>query len=75
MGHGGGDLAALADRLLGSTVALVLQIPTMVPGRADVICAGALVCARIAARVGVDLTVSESDILDGVVAELLAGRH
>ncbi len=70
-----GHLAALADRLLGSTVAQVLQIPTMVPGRADVICAGALVCARIAARVGVDLTVSESDILDGVVAELLAGRH
>ena len=66
------DLTALADRLLGSTVAEVLIIPTMVPGRADVICAGALICARVAARVGVDLTVSESDILDGVVAQLLA---
>ena len=50
----------------------MLIIPTMVPGRADVICAGALICARVAARVGVDLTVSESDILDGVVAQLLA---
>lgn len=66
------NLTALADRLLGSTVAEVLIIPTMVPGRADVICAGALICARVAARVGVDLTVSESDILDGVVAQLLA---
>ncbi len=65
-------LAALADRLLGIPVSEVLTIPTMVPGRADVICAGALICARIAARASVDLTVSESDILDGIVAGLLA---
>lgn len=65
------QLAALADRLLSARVAEVLQIPTMVPGRADVICAGALICWRIALRVGVDLTVSESDILDGIVAQLL----
>lgn len=64
-------LAALADRLLSAPVAEVLQIPTMVPGRADVICAGALICSRIGRRVGVDLTVSESDILDGIVAQLL----
>lgn len=63
---------ALAARLLTEPVAQVLRIPTMVPGRADVICAGALICARVAARVGVDLTVSEADILDGVVAGLLA---
>lgn len=68
------QLSALADRLLTMPVAEVLAIPTMVPGRADVICAGALISARIAARMRVDLTVSESDILDGIVAELLAGE-
>lgn len=67
------ELTSLATRLLAMPVAEVLQIPTMVPGRADVICAGALVCARVAARVGVDLVVSESDILDGIVAQLLSG--
>ena len=68
-----GQLAELAQRLLTLPVARVLEIPTMVPGRADVICAGALICARIAARLDVDLTVSEADILDGMVAGLLVG--
>ena len=66
------QVADLAHVLLETPVAQVLEIPTMVPGRADVICAGALICHRIAARLGVDLTVSESDILDGIVAGLLA---
>lgn len=66
------QLADLADRLLSSSVAQVLEIPTMVPGRADVICAGALIAARVAARATVDLTVSEADILDGLVLGLLA---
>lgn len=66
------DLTALAERLLGLPVAEVLALPTMQPGRADVICGGALVCARVAARASVDLTVSEADILDGLVAGLLA---
>lgn len=66
------DLAALADRLLAMPVAEVLELPTMQPGRADVICGGALVCSRIAQRLACDLTVSESDILDGLVAGLLA---
>lgn len=66
------SLVELADRLLGQTVAEVLEYPTMVPGRADVICAGALICARIARRASVDLTVSEADILDGLVLGLLA---
>lgn len=65
------DLAALSWRLLGLPVEQVLAIPTMVPGRADVICAGALICARVGARMGVDLTVSEADILDGLVLGLL----
>lgn len=65
------ELAALTRRLLSEPVARVLEIPTMVPGRADVICAGALIIQRVSERVGCDLTVSESDILDGLVATLL----
>lgn len=67
------DLSALAARLLTTPVAEVLRIPTMQPGRADVICAGALICARVGERLGVDLTVSEADILDGLVLRLLNG--
>lgn len=67
-----GDLGALAGRLLALPVADVLRYPTMQPGRADVICGGALICARIGARAAVDLTVCEADILDGLVAGLLA---
>ncbi|MFT3876994.1 MAG: Ppx/GppA phosphatase family protein [Propioniciclava sp.] len=66
------DLAELSARLLVEPVAQVLQIPTMVPGRADVICAGALICHRVGVRMPVDLRVSEADILDGLVAALLA---
>lgn len=66
------DVAALSRRLLTEPVAQILQIPTMVPGRADVICAGALIIARVSKRVAADLTVSEADILDGLVAGLLA---
>ena len=66
------QIAALSERLLTWPVARVLQIPTMVPGRADVICAGALIVRRIAERLAVPLAVSEADILDGLVAGLLA---
>lgn len=65
-------LAALTARLLTSPVATVLDIPTMVPGRADVICAGALISHRVGLRMRVDLQVSEADILDGLVAAMLA---
>ncbi len=64
-------VGALAARLLGSPVAEVLRLPTMQPKRADVICAGALIAARVAAACGVDLRVSEADILDGIVLDLL----
>lgn len=66
------ELFALADRLLAVPTAEVARIPTMQPGRADVIGAGALIAARVGERVGVDLTVSEADILDGLVLRLLA---
>lgn len=64
------DLVELTDRLLGLPVAEVAALPTMVPGRADVICAGALICHRVGRRLRPALTVSESDILDGIVLGL-----
>jgi exopolyphosphatase / guanosine-5'-triphosphate,3'-diphosphate pyrophosphatase len=46
----------------------------MVPGREDVIVGGALILAKIMTRLGFDeCLVSEADILDGMVAGLLAG--
>jgi exopolyphosphatase/guanosine-5'-triphosphate,3'-diphosphate pyrophosphatase len=51
-------------------VAEIRALPTMVPGRADVICAGALICREVSLRTGRALTVSESDILDGIVRGL-----
>jgi exopolyphosphatase/guanosine-5'-triphosphate,3'-diphosphate pyrophosphatase len=67
-----GELAAFTEELLSRTVAEIAQYPTMVPGRADVICAGALICRLIGDRVELPLLVSEADILDGIVAGLLA---
>ncbi len=64
------SLGRLTALLLAMPVAEVTGLPTMVPGRADVIGAGALICARVGARVGGRLTVSEADILDGIVNEL-----
>ena len=60
----------LTAGLLAMPVAEVLALPTMVPGRADVICAGALVCDRIGRRAPGPLLVSEADILDGMVLSL-----
>lgn len=65
------DLSALTAQLLSSSVAQVRELPSMHPKRADVICAGALIADRVGRRVGVDLTVSESDILDGIALGLL----
>ena len=67
------DLHNLAGSLLASTVQQVRALPSMHPKRADVICAGALVADRVGARMPVDLTISESDILDGIALGLLAG--
>lgn len=62
---------SLADRLLAMPVQQVRAFPTMPPKRADVICAGALIAARVARRSPVDLLISESDILDGIALGLL----
>jgi exopolyphosphatase / guanosine-5'-triphosphate,3'-diphosphate pyrophosphatase len=68
------DLHALFDRLAGSTVAQIRALPSMHPGRADVVTAGTLIAVRIADRLSVPgLLVSESDILDGTALELLHG--
>ena len=64
------QLEELGARLLAMPVAAVADLPTMVPGRADVICAGALICRRVAARVAASLTISEADILDGIMRGL-----
>jgi exopolyphosphatase/guanosine-5'-triphosphate,3'-diphosphate pyrophosphatase len=65
----------IARRLLSLTRAQRAAIPTMHPGRADVIAAGALVLDRILHAVGgADLIASEHDILDGIAASVLAGK-
>lgn len=64
----------LLHRLAPLTVDEIRALPSMHPGRADVITGGALVEARIAARLKVqDLIVSESDILDGIALQLIDG--
>ncbi len=68
------ELHALTHQLLTSTVAQVRELPSMHPKRADVICAGALIADRVGRRVPTDLTISESDILDGLALGLLAAR-
>jgi exopolyphosphatase/guanosine-5'-triphosphate,3'-diphosphate pyrophosphatase len=61
------------DRLVGMTVAERRAIPSMHPGRADVIDAGALIWARVLQRSGVAAyRVSEADILYGIAASLVA---
>jgi exopolyphosphatase/guanosine-5'-triphosphate,3'-diphosphate pyrophosphatase len=64
---------ALLDRLSRLTVKEIKALPSMHPGRADVITGGALIVSRVAARTPVpELIISESDILDGIALELLA---
>lgn len=65
-------IAQMRDRLTSMTVEEIRALPSMHPGRADVITAGALIAARVAARMSVPvLIVSESDILDGIALQLL----
>lgn len=70
------DVEAVAETietLVGMTVAERRALGYMHPGRADVIGAGALILERILARTGVGtVTVSESDILDGIAWSCVA---
>ncbi|WP_151774492.1 Ppx/GppA phosphatase family protein [Streptomyces abyssomicinicus] len=57
----------ITGRLLGSTHAERAEIPSLHPGRVDVIGAGALVLRSIMERTGArEVVVSEHDILDGI---------
>ena len=61
-----------AQLLSRMTVDQIKALPSMHPGRADVVTAGALIATRVGARLGVtELVVSESDILDGIALQLL----
>ena len=66
------DLADLLTLLSRMTVDQIKALPSMHPGRADVVTAGALIARRIGVRLDVPgMLVSESDILDGIALELL----
>ena len=65
------ELAFLLSRM---DVDQIKALPSMHPGRADVVTAGALIATRVAARLtATELVVSESDILDGIALQLLQG--
>ncbi|WP_395656730.1 exopolyphosphatase [Nocardioides sp.] len=69
-----GQVHELVDRLVAMTVAERRALPSMHPGRADVIGAGALILDRVLRRSGaVELVVSEADILDGIAWSLVEG--
>jgi exopolyphosphatase / guanosine-5'-triphosphate,3'-diphosphate pyrophosphatase len=66
------DAAAVASRLAVMTTAERAALPVMAPGRADVIVAGAVILVEVMERFGFDeALVSETDILDGLVLEML----
>jgi exopolyphosphatase/guanosine-5'-triphosphate,3'-diphosphate pyrophosphatase len=68
------QVQATVDRLLAMTVEERRALPSMHPGRADVIGAGALILSRVLRRAGVEsLVVSEADILDGIAWSLVEG--
>ncbi|GAA4540203.1 Ppx/GppA phosphatase family protein [Mycobacterium paraffinicum] len=71
----GGDLLAVCERLIAMSRSERAALPPMHEGRADVIGGGAIVVEELArelrARAGIDeLTVSEHDILDGIVLSI-----
>jgi exopolyphosphatase / guanosine-5'-triphosphate,3'-diphosphate pyrophosphatase len=71
----GDDLLSVCERLIGMTRSQRAALPPMHEGRADVIGGGAIVVEELArelrTRAGIDeLTVSEHDILDGIVLSI-----
>ncbi|GAB6985684.1 Ppx/GppA phosphatase family protein [Nocardioides pyridinolyticus] len=65
------QVLATADRLVAMTVAERRALPSMHPGRADVIDAGVLILGQVLRRSGAAaLVVSEADILDGIAWSL-----
>jgi exopolyphosphatase/guanosine-5'-triphosphate,3'-diphosphate pyrophosphatase len=67
------ETAAYVDRLVAMTVAERRAIPSMHPGRADVIGAGALIWSRVLAESGVSsYRVSEADFPSGIATSFAA---
>jgi exopolyphosphatase/guanosine-5'-triphosphate,3'-diphosphate pyrophosphatase len=65
------QIEATAGRLCSMTVAEKAALPVMPPGREDVIAAGSLILDAVVRVLGLDgITVSETDILDGVLLGL-----
>ena len=70
-----GEVAALLEQLRSLTVEQIRALPSMPPGRADVITGGTLIASRVGARTpAAGMVVSETDILDGIALELLQTR-
>ena len=68
---GADETREYVGRLVAMTVAERRAIPSMHPGRADVIGAGALIWSRVLTRAGVSAyTVSEADILYGIASSM-----
>lgn len=65
------EVEHLAATLLATPAAEVEATTCLPMKRAELVCAGALVCASIARRVRRPMVVSESDILDAVALRLL----
>jgi exopolyphosphatase/guanosine-5'-triphosphate,3'-diphosphate pyrophosphatase len=69
------QVRSVTGRLLAQTRAERAVIPSMHPGRVDVIGAGALVLDRVMRRFGfAEVVVSEHDILDGIAWSMLPSR-
>jgi exopolyphosphatase/guanosine-5'-triphosphate,3'-diphosphate pyrophosphatase len=69
--HDVGDVRDAIDLVVGRTVESRRALPYMHPGRADVIDAGFVIVERVLARTGAgQLTVCETDILDGIAASV-----
>lgn len=67
------DVQRISDQFLAMTRSERARLPYMHPGRVDVIAAGSLVLRRVLELGGFDgFIASEHDILDGIIASLLA---
>ncbi|HEX9853835.1 MAG TPA: Ppx/GppA phosphatase family protein [Acidimicrobiia bacterium] len=61
------DLMRMVERLAALSVEDIAAIPTVPPGRADVLLGGAIVAEAAVARSGHgEVTISEADLLDGI---------
>ncbi len=69
------DLSALVDLFAAMTIDQIASIPSMEPARAPLILGGAIVAERaLVASNASEVTVSESDILDGIALSVASAR-